>query len=153
MKAQFSNSIPVKILAVDDEKEITDLLVRHFTFLGYDIVGVNDPETALRMIEEGNYHIAIIDIVMPGMDGLDLLKRVKTYNGGIKVIMITGYVTMHNVLTAMRYGADNVFFKPLNDLNKLENAVIEAIDKISMWRDILRELQALGKQEEAHARD
>ncbi|MBW1709020.1 MAG: response regulator [Deltaproteobacteria bacterium] len=148
MKTQMINSIPIKLLAVDDEKEITDLLVRHFTFLGYDITGVNDPLAALRLIEEGNYHIAIVDIVMPGMDGLELLKHIKTYNGGIKVIMITGYVTMHNVLTAMRYGADNVFFKPLTDLNKLESSVGEAISKLRMWQDILRELQALGKKEE-----
>ncbi len=151
MTEKSSNSIPIKILAVDDEKEITDFLVRHFTLLGYDIVGANDPREALSMIEEGNYHIAIIDIVMPVMNGLDLLKRIKKYNGGIKVIMITGYVTMHNVLTAMRNGADNVFFKPLTDLNKLENAVTEAVNKISMWQNILKELLALGKKEATNA--
>ncbi|MEW5721613.1 MAG: response regulator [Thermodesulfobacteriota bacterium] len=135
----------VRILAVDDEKDITDLLVRHFRFLGYDILGVNDAQAALRLVEEENFNIIISDIIMPGLDGLELLRRIKQYNGGIQVIMITGYVTMHNILTAMRQGAETVLFKPLRDLDKLEEAVRRCIDRITMWKNILKELGALGK--------
>lgn len=141
----------MKILVVDDEKDITDLLVRHFTFKGYDIVGVNEAQTALKMVEEENFFIVISDIVMPGMDGLELLQRIKAHNGGIRVIMITGYVTMHHVLTAMRRGAENCFFKPLEDLNQIEEAIQEAMAKHRMWQDILRKLGGLARSEEAHA--
>ena len=137
--------IKVRILAVDDEKDITDLLVRHFTFLDYDITGVNDPVKALKMVEEEDYNIVISDIVMPGMDGLKLLRRIKSHNGGVHVIMITGYVTMHHILTAMRFGAETVFFKPLRDLSNLENAVQQCVNKILKWQDILKELCSLGK--------
>ncbi|MEW6263708.1 MAG: response regulator [Thermodesulfobacteriota bacterium] len=138
-------TMKIKILVVDDEKDITDLLVRHFSYLGYDVAGVNDPRAALEMIEQSNYSVIISDIVMPGLDGLELLRRIKEYNGGIKVIMITGYVTMHNILTAMRRGAETVFFKPLQDLAGLEAAVRECVEKIAMWRNILKELSALGR--------
>jgi len=141
----------IRLIVVDDEKDITDLLVRHFAFKGYDIVGVNDPRQALAMIEEENFNIVISDIVMPIMDGLELLRRIKNYNGGIQVIMITGYVTMHNILTAMRRGAETVFFKPLNNLDRLEEAIGQCISRIEMWQNILRELGALGKTGQPYA--
>lgn len=147
MTAIEKRRMQIKILAVDDEKEITDLLVRHLSYLGYNVIGVNDPHQALKMIEEDIFHIVISDIVMPGMDGLELLRRIKKHDGGIKVIMITGYVTMHNILTAMRNGADDVIFKPINDLEKLENVVQEAISKIDMWQNILLELRSLGAKD------
>ena len=146
MKKPSGETRPIKILVVDDEKEITDLLVRHFSFKGYDIIGVNDAKAALKMIEDGNYHIVISDIVMPGMDGLELLREIKDYNGAIRVIMITGHVTMHNILTAMRRGADNCLFKPLGDLDRLEEVIQEAVAKLEMWQEILLELRALGKK-------
>ena len=151
MTRPANQSMEIKILVVDDEQEITELLVRHFTFKGYDISGVNDPLKAIKMIENDNYHVVISDIVMPDMDGIELLKRIKAHNGGIKVIMITGYVTLHNVLSAMRNGAENVFFKPLKDLESLEAAVDDAIDNIGMWQNILKELRALGQRDVKHA--
>ena len=138
----------IRLLVVDDEHEITEFLVRHFSFLGYDITGINDPKAALKMIEQENFHIVISDIVMPGFDGLELLKRIKQHNGGIQVIMITGYVTIHNIIMAMRRGAETVLFKPLHDLNKLEEAIKRCIAKINMWQDILRELGALAKADQ-----
>ena len=143
--------IRVKILAVDDEKDITDLIVRYFTFKGYDIIGINDPSKALQMIEEQNFQIIISDIVMPGMDGLEFLRKIKEYNGGIQVVMITGYVTMHNILTAMRLGAETIFFKPLQDLEKLESTINSCIEKIAMWQEILKKLGSMGKTDHSNA--
>lgn len=137
--------IKVRILVVDDEKDITDLLVRHFRFIGYDIVGVNDAAAAIKMVEDENFNIVITDIMMPGMDGIELLKRIKQYNGAIQVIMITGYVTMFNILAAMRGGAETVFFKPIKDLEKMEETIRQCIARIQMWQKILKELGTIGK--------
>ena len=87
----------------------------------------NDPYTALKMIHEGNYLIVISDIAMPGMTGIELLSRIKEYNGMIQVIMVTGYVTLDNILTCLRLGADDCFLKPLADLDNLKESVDEAI--------------------------
>ncbi len=147
MNKATTSKIPIRILVIDDEEEITDLLVRHFSYKGYDIIGVNEPQKALKMIEEENFSIVITDIVMPGMDGLEILKKIKAYNGAIQVIMTTGYVTIHNILTAMRWGAETVFFKPLTDLDRMENAIRQCVGRINMWQDILKELTSLGKAE------
>ena len=140
-------TLKLRILVVDDEEAITSLLVRHLTFKGYEVVGVNSAVSALRMIEEENFNIVITDIVMPGMDGLELLQRIKQYNGAIQVIMITGYVTIHNILTAMRRGAETVFFKPLKDLDRVEKAIENCISRINMWQEILKELGGLAKMD------
>ena len=151
MNQPFSPPVKIRILVVDDEPDITDMIVRHFTFKGYDIVGVNDPAEALKMIEDQNFQIVISDIVMPGLDGLELLRRIKEYNGGIQVIMITGYVTMHNILTAMRRGAETIFFKPLQDLDKVEDCIEKCVERIDMWRNILKELGVVARREKGHA--
>ncbi|MFH1138099.1 MAG: response regulator [Pseudomonadota bacterium] len=151
MKNGVGPKIRVKILAVDDEKDITDLIVRYFTFKGYDIIGLNDPVEALGLVEEKNFQVIISDIVMPGMDGLEFLRKIKEHNGGIQVIMITGHVTMHNILTAMRLGAETIFFKPLQDLDELETAIGGCIDKIAMWQDILKKLGAMGRTDQPNA--
>ena len=149
MTSKLGQIMKIRILVVDDEQHITDMIVRHFKFLGYDIAGINDPVAALKMVEEENFQIVISDIVMPEMDGIELLTRIKAYNGGIQVIMITGYVTMHNILAAMRRGAETIVFKPIRDLERLEASIGRCLDRISMWRDILREHGALTKVDQS----
>lgn len=126
-----------RILIVDDERDITSTLKRYFTFEGYAVDTTNDPYTALKMIHEENYLLVISDIAMPGMTGIELLSRIKEYNGMIQVIMITGFVTLDNVLTCLRLGADDCFLKPLNDLGELKMAVDEALSKLSKWKALM----------------
>lgn len=130
----------VKILVVDDERDITSTLKRYFTFEGYDMDVINDPYSALKMIHEGNYMIVISDIAMPGMNGIELLSRIKNYNGMIQVIMITGYVTLDNILSCLRLGADDCFLKPLPDLSDLRKCVDEAIIKLDKWKRLMRDI-------------
>ncbi len=125
------------ILIVDDEKPITDTLSRYFTLEGYDVRTANNPFVALRMIHRENILVVISDIAMPGMTGVELLQRIKQYNGMIQVIMITGYVTLDNILSCLRLGADDCFIKPLTDLGALRTAVDEAVVKLRKWHDLM----------------
>jgi len=130
----------IKILIVDDEKEITDALRRFFTFEGYLVETANDPYTALRMVMKDNFLVVISDIAMPGMTGVELLSRIKKYNGMIQMIMITGYVTLDNILTCLRLGADDCFLKPLSDMTRLQTAVEEAIAKLQKWNTLMLDI-------------
>lgn len=127
----------IKILIVDDEVDITNTLKRYFVFEGYDIDVTNDPYSALKMIHNNNYLLVISDISMPGMSGIELLRKIKEYNGMIQVIMITGYVTLDNILNCLRLGADECFLKPLRDLDDLKKAVDDSIVKLSRWRRLM----------------
>jgi DNA-binding NtrC family response regulator len=127
-----------KILVVDDEDGITSSLVRYFSLMGYDVASANRADVALEMIYKENYMVVISDIMMPGMSGTDLLVRVKQYNGMIQVIMMTGVVTIENVLKCLRHGANECFLKPLDDLESIKKAVDEAIDKLNKWERLIK---------------
>jgi CheY-like chemotaxis protein len=129
-----------KILIVDDEKPITDTLTRYFRLEGYEVTACNSPFEALQIIHRENILIVISDIAMPGMDGVELLRRIKRYNGMIQIIMITGYVTLDNILSCLRLGADDCFIKPLGDLGQLRTAVDDALGKLRKWHNLMLEI-------------
>jgi DNA-binding response OmpR family regulator len=139
-------SRPVKILVVDDEPNVTGTIRRYLSFEGYDVDVVNDPYSALRMVHKENYLVVITDISMPGMNGVELLGRIKDYNGMIQVIVITGHVTIENILSCLRLGADDCFLKPLGDMAQLGAAVEEAVRKLKKWNTLMGEL-IHGKRE------
>lgn len=144
-------ALNVKILVVDDEKEITDMLVRYFSYEGYSITAVNDPLEAWRLIQEDNYLVVISDVQMPAMSGLDLLKSIKQYNGMIGVILMTGYASTDNMLTAFRRGAETCFLKPLKDLDAVRASVDGLIQRLRAWQLLIQSLRKAEPPTEAVA--
>lgn len=127
------NSKP-HILIVDDEENIRLMLKRHFRFLGYEVEDRENGAEAIKLLDEKRFEVVISDINMPKMNGIEFLKRVKRECPMTHCIMITGYVTMQNVLTCMRYGADTCIFKPLEDMTELEEAVKNAVNQLKKWQ-------------------
>ena len=137
----------VHILVVDDESEIREMLYRHFRYQGYEVETAADGNEALEKLSSAKIDIVISDIMMPGMDGIDLLKAIRDQYPMIHTIMITGYVTLENALACMRRGADTLLFKPLVDLTLLDRRVAMAVQEIKHWVELLRELQAMKNVE------
>lgn len=102
----------LKILIIDDEKRITDKLKFHLEKIGFTVVTANTPEEGFRMIEEENPELLILDVMLPGMNGLDMLKQIKLDHPLLEVIMISGYGDMDMVIQAMRKGASDFIRKP-----------------------------------------
>lgn len=109
----------LKILVVDDEVEIANLVKNYLTLCDYDVEAFYNPVEALERIKTSKFHIVITDIVMPDMSGVDLIREIKKHDGMIQVIAITGYVTIDNILTAFRLGAQNMFFKPFDNMDEI----------------------------------
>lgn len=125
------------ILIVDDEVNITTSLKRFFELNDYKVMVTNSPLDAIRIVEEENIQVVITDIMMPEMSGIELLKKIKEFNGGIQVIVITGVVSIDNVLTCLRAGAQDCFLKPLKTLDDLRSAVDRAIETLDRWEKLL----------------
>ncbi|MFP4175661.1 MAG: response regulator [Planctomycetota bacterium] len=132
-----------RLLIVDDEREIREMLSRHFRMLDYEVLTAGDGFEALDQLSENRIDVVISDIKMPRMNGTDLLKKIKSQYPMVRVIMITGYVTLENALACMRRQADTCIFKPLNDLTELEAAVNRAMETLQRWHDKLRELRGM----------
>lgn len=133
-----------KLLIVDDEQEIRDMLSRHFQYLGFQVETACDGIEAIEKLAQERTEVIISDIVMPRMNGVELLRIVRQQYPMIHSIMVTGYVTLDNALSCMRLGADTCVFKPLEDLTELEQAVEFAVNRLKRWQEKLKMLQAMN---------
>ena len=118
------------ILVIDDEIEILDMLSR---FLNrnpnFSVQTFSNPVSALSSINNNTkYDLVLLDIMMPQMNGLDVLEKLKEINSDQKVIMMTAYSTLDKVLKSHKIGATNYVMKPFSSLESLEKNVIEVLE-------------------------
>ena len=112
-----------KILVVDDEIIIRDLLEDFLGRKGYDVYTATDGRAAIAKVKEIRPHIVLLDIMMPGMDGIDTLKEIRRIDPKVGVIMVTAISDQQLGRRAMELGAFDYITKPL-DFNYLETAVM-----------------------------
>ncbi|MBI3873710.1 MAG: response regulator [Arcobacter sp.] len=112
-----------KIIIIDDEQDILRILER---FLGrkFDVTVFSDPVAGLNAIKNGNYDLLLTDIMMPQLDGLSLLKKLRESNNSIKVIMMTAFDSLDKALEAHSYGAKNYIKKPFTSLEDVQNTIL-----------------------------
>ncbi|MCH7680203.1 response regulator, partial [candidate division KSB1 bacterium] len=101
------------ILIVDDEKNIRRSVAMICSGEGYETQTAADSEEALKMLDAGGIDLALLDIAMPGMDGLSLLKEIKKKFPATSAIMISGNATLQNAITATKEGAFDFIEKPI----------------------------------------
>ncbi|MFP4548891.1 MAG: response regulator [Fidelibacterota bacterium] len=138
-----------KILIVDDEKEIRDSLALRYELQGYETLTAKNGKDALKTLSEKKINIVISDIMMPVMNGVQLMKVIRQEFPMIKVVMITGYVTLDNALACYRYGAYNVVFKPFEDLKELDENIKELKEYLERWQKKLSTLVNMKPKSEA----
>ena len=102
-----------RLLIVDDEQTLRESLQRVFSREGYDADAVNSAESALELIASNVYHVVITDIILPGIDGIELLKRIKEKLPEQLVIIITAYASIDTAIRAIRLGAYDYIVKPI----------------------------------------
>ena len=120
-----------RILVVDDEDTVCRSIKKALVREEYDIDVALSGEEALKMEGQKKYDVIIVDLMMPGLNGMDLLKSLKSISPAVQVIMITGYPTMKNTLQAMQIGAFDFLPKPFlpYDLRNLVALALAAKDK------------------------
>ena len=133
----------ITLLIVDDEQDIREMLSRHFRYSGFNVLTAGNGQEALDQMALNKVDIVISDIVMPVMNGPELCEKIRDDYPLTHVIMITGHVTLDNVMSCMRRGVDTCVFKPLHDLKELEDAVNRAVEDINRWIKILTELRGI----------
>lgn len=114
-----------KILLVDDEKDFLDVMSERIEARGMNVTTADSAEKALEDVESGNFDAIILDLKMPGMDGLETLKAIKKKNPDLQVILLTGHATVEKGIEAMKLGAMDFLEKPA-DLDKLTEIIKKA---------------------------
>lgn len=135
------------ILHIDDDPAITRLVTTLLRKKGFEAAELNDPNQALDILQKHNYRVILLDIDMPGINGMELLTNIKKRDGGVNVIVLTGMISQATALTAMRRGALACLFKPIDDIAPLLGSIQLAFDNINRWRETFRKLSDIKRQE------
>jgi DNA-binding response OmpR family regulator len=120
------NTSAWNILLVDDEVEFASTLAERLELRGINARVAYDGESALKAVAENEPQAMVLDVMMPGMKGLDVLQRVMEEHPRVRVILLTGQGKTRDGIEGMRYGAFAYMMKPL-DLEELISTLSEAI--------------------------
>jgi two-component system, OmpR family, response regulator len=117
-----------RILLVDDEIAFTSNMSRLLSRRGYDVTAVNDGESAIKTIESEEYDVVILDLRMPGMDGMATLKLMKIKRPLLEVIILTGHGSVDSGIQGMHLGAFDYATKPIQ-IAELQEKINEAFER------------------------
>lgn len=119
-------SNPTAILLVDDEEEFVSTLAERLEIRGFESEAANSGDQALSLIESNDYDVVVLDVKMPGMDGLEVMDHIKTRRPEMPVILLTGHGSTKEGMDGMHKGAFDYLMKPL-DIDELISKIQEAL--------------------------
>lgn len=140
---KYDFELPSKVLLVDDEREFVQTLSERLLMRDMGSAVAYDGESALHMVAEEEPEVMILDLKMPGIDGIEVLRRVKESNPDIEVIILTGHGSEVDRETCMRLGAFGYLQKPV-DIEVLSDTIKKANEKIRMKKAALKKDDAPG---------
>jgi DNA-binding NtrC family response regulator len=133
----YSAGLKGRILIVDDELVVRDSLQKWFDSEGYDAGAVSSGREALFAVQQKQYDLALLDIKMPGMDGMELQKKLREVDSDLTVVIMTGYASVETAVEALKMGAYDYITKPI-DPDELVHLVSNALGHKRYKRELER---------------
>jgi DNA-binding NtrC family response regulator len=127
----------IRVLIVDDEKEFVDLVSERLTMRDYDVTACYSGEEALETVKGYNFDIVILDILMPGIDGIETLREIKRIKPLTEVILLTGHAAVDTAIEGMKLGAYDYLTKPC-DISDLVTKLNKAHDRKAEHEERIR---------------
>src|SRR5436190_18882504 len=118
-----------RILVIDDEAAIRDSLRMTLEYAGYEFTGAATGQEGLALAERENPDLVLLDIKMPGMDGMDVLTRLRSMNETTPVVMISGHGTTSTGVEAIKRGASDFLDKPFESTDRLRVTLSNALEQ------------------------
>lgn len=136
------------ILVVDDELLIRDLLYEFFTQEGYQVILAEDGERALELIEKQGFDVSLVDLKMPGVDGMEVVRAVHRLDPDLPVIIMTGYPSFNSAVEALRQGVYDYVVKPFKvlELMHMVERAIKEYRQVRQNRELSRKLAEVERQ-------
>jgi two-component system response regulator AtoC len=128
---------PFRVLVIDDDPGVRDYMEALVSRQGYRVFPVADAEQALKSLDDTQPDIVTLDVVLPGMDGLETLRRLKQRLPEVPVVMLSGHGQARNIVEAMRLGASDFLRKPF-EVEELELAFQKALEKRALKQEVER---------------
>ena len=131
----------MKMMLVDDEERFLSTTKKLLEKKGYEVLTATSGAVALENLRMHNIHVVILDVKMPGMDGIAALKEIKRQFPLTEVIMLTGHATVESAVDGLKSGATDYLMKP-TDVNELIRKAVEAFEKRQRLEEKIRVAQA-----------
>ena len=124
----MENELKAKVLLVDDEEDFLTTLAERLEARGLKVDTVANGLEAVAMVDDQSFDLIILDLAMPGIDGLETLKRIKTKQPDAEIIILSGQGSIKTSIEAMKLGAEDFIEKPVN-ISLLMDKISEAKSK------------------------
>jgi DNA-binding NtrC family response regulator len=138
--------VKMKIMLVDDEERFLQTTQKMIAKKGYDAITVTSGEECLKKLEQELVHVIILDVKMPGMDGVETLKHIKERFPLVEVIMLTGHATAQSAVEGLKLGATDYLTKPTN-IDDLITKAEEAYNRRLVLEQKIQMAEALKKSQ------
>jgi len=135
-----------RILLVDDEVEFLETLVKRMKKRGMNVSAVKSGEEALERLAHDPVDVVVLDVRMPGMDGIQTLREIKRRDPLIEVIMLTGHASLEVAVEGMEIGAFDYLMKPIN-IDDLIYKAQDANKKKEIQREKIRHMEGVESEE------
>jgi DNA-binding NtrC family response regulator len=126
----------IRLLIVDDEKRFVETLSKRLTARGLYVEGANSGPDALSILQSRPFDVVLLDVRMPGMDGLSTLREIKKVQPVVQVIMLSGNASINAAVEGMRLGAMDYLLKPA-DIEDVVARIEEAFEKKKLQEEDL----------------
>jgi two-component system response regulator HydG len=147
---QQGNGNKARVLVVDDEPSLLRALEALLLRAGHEVVALDSPIAATRMLAQEDFDVALLDVKMPELSGLELLTAMKHRRPEVEVIIMTGQATVETALAAIKAGAYDYLTKPFDDVDLVARAVEKAAERKRLF-DRNRELENQLREREGGA--
>ena len=119
---------PIRVLIVDDEGQFVDAVVERLRLRGFAASGVTSGHDAMELLHQKSYDVVLLDVKMPGLGGLEVIRKVKEKWPGLQVVMLTGHGSAQDAEKGMQLGAFKYVMKPVN-IDALTSILRAAFEK------------------------
>lgn len=128
---------PVRLLFVDDEGEFLDAVVPGMERRGFRVARAGNGKEALRLLERHPFELVVLDVKMPGMDGVSVFRRIRETAPALPVIMLTGHGSLHQAFETSREGVFEYLLKPC-DVDVLAKVAHRAVERAAVAEEDVR---------------
>ena len=130
----------ISVLLVDDEKDFVESLAERLQLRDFNVATALSGDEALKLVEENDFDVIVLDVKMPGKDGVETLKEIKNIEQLSQVIMLTGHATVKTAIEGMKSGAFDYLMKP-TDTDELIEMINNAYQLVAEQRDKIRQAE------------
>ncbi len=132
----------LSVMIVDDEEDFLETLVKRLEKRDVKVIGAKSGEEALELLQESPVDVVVLDVKMPGMDGIEALKEIRRRHPLVEVVLLTGHASTEVAIKGMELGAFDYLMKPIG-MDELLYKVQDAYERVSIKKQKIKRMEGV----------